>query len=104
MAVCWAPTEAEARGTAREWWPLGLVPGSVIPELPLPEHYDALTAGATDEAIGRAVVCGPDPEKHLEGIRRFAEAGFTHVYLHQVGPDQRGFFDFYRREILPVVA
>ncbi|HRE25912.1 MAG TPA: TIGR03557 family F420-dependent LLM class oxidoreductase [Anaerolineales bacterium] len=104
MAVCYARTEAAARHTAREWWPLGLVPGNVIPELPLPEHYDALTAGVTDEAIGQAVVCGPDPEKHLAGIRRFAAAGFTHVYLHQVGPDQEGFFEFYRREILPVVA
>ena len=44
------------------------------------------------------VVCGPDADAHLEGIRRFADAGFDHVYVHQVGPDQEGFTDFYARE------
>ena len=29
------------------------------------------------------------------------EAGFSHIYVHQIGPDQDGFFDFYEREILP---
>ena len=38
---------------------------------------------------------------HLEAIESFADAGFDHVYVHQVGPNQEGFFDFYEREILP---
>jgi hypothetical protein len=46
----------------------------------------------------------PIPRAHLAGIRRFVEAGFDHVYVHQVGPDQDGFFDFYAREILPDLA
>ena len=50
------------------------------------------------------LVCGPDPDKHLEKIREFAEAGFSHLYVHQVGPDQEGFLRFYEREILPKVA
>jgi hypothetical protein len=29
------------------------------------------------------------------------DAGFDHVYIHQVGPDQESFFEFYQREILP---
>jgi len=29
------------------------------------------------------------------------KAGFDHVYVHQVGPDQEGFMRFYEREILP---
>jgi hypothetical protein len=31
------------------------------------------------------------------------KAGFDHVYVHQVGPDQAGFMRFYQREILPIV-
>lgn len=27
--------------------------------------------------------------------------GFNRVYVHQIGPDQDGFFRFYEREILP---
>ena len=45
-------------------------------------------------------MCGPDPARHLELIAKYAEAGYDHVYVHQVGPDQEGFLDFYRREIL----
>jgi len=31
----------------------------------------------------------------------YAEAGFDHVCIHQVGPDQEGFLRFYAREVLP---
>ena len=30
-----------------------------------------------------------------------AEAGYDHVCVHQVGPDQAGFLRFYEREVLP---
>ena len=33
--------------------------------------------------------------------RQVREGGYTHVYVHQVGPDQDGFLDFYASEILP---
>ena len=35
---------------------------------------------------------------------RIFDAGYTHVYIHQVGKDQRGFFDFYAQELLPRYA
>lgn len=47
------------------------------------------------------VVCGPDPERHLGAIREYVDAGYDHVCLQHVGPDQAGFFEFYEREILP---
>ena len=51
--------------------------------------------------VAESVVCGPDPERHLAAIREFTDAGYRHVYLHQVGPDQEGFFEFYERHVLP---
>jgi coenzyme F420-dependent glucose-6-phosphate dehydrogenase len=36
----------------------------------------------------------------MEQIEKFADAGFTHVYLHQIEPDQQGFLDFAGRELL----
>jgi hypothetical protein len=54
----------------------------------------------TEEDVADVVVCGSDPGAHLEAIESFADAGFDHVYVHQVGPDQAGFLDFYEREIL----
>ena len=46
-------------------------------------------------------MCGPDSARHLEGIRKYADAGFDHVCVHQIGPDQEGFLRFYAREVLP---
>jgi hypothetical protein len=55
----------------------------------------------TEEAIAEAVVCGPDPERHHRAIARFGAAGYDRVYVHQVGPDQAGFMDFWSREVAP---
>jgi hypothetical protein len=54
--------------------------------------------------VAETVVCGPDPERHVEGITRFLDAGFDHVYVHQVGSDQDGFFEFYESAVLPALA
>ncbi len=37
----------------------------------------------------------------MDAIQTMQKNGFDHIYLHQVGPDQEGFFQFYRKEILP---
>ena len=55
----------------------------------------------TESDVAEKVVCGPDPELHRQKIEEFADAGFDHVYVHQVGPDQEAFLTFYEREILP---
>jgi coenzyme F420-dependent glucose-6-phosphate dehydrogenase len=54
--------------------------------------------------LAEQIALGPDPERHLRQIRSFSEAGFDHVYVHQIGPDQEGFCRFYEREILPQVG
>ncbi|HUG65087.1 MAG TPA: TIGR03557 family F420-dependent LLM class oxidoreductase [Gaiellaceae bacterium] len=100
LTVCWAGNEAIARRTALEWWPNGGLQGPLAQELPLPSHFEAAAAMVTEEDIAETVVCGPDADAHLEGIEDFADAGFDHVYVHQVGPDQEGFIDFYEREVL----
>jgi hypothetical protein len=39
----------------------------------------------------------------LQEIQAFAARGFTHAYMHQIGPDQEGFIEFAERELLPKV-
>jgi len=51
--------------------------------------------------VAEGVVCGPDPERHLETIRQAAEAGYDEVYVQQIGPEQEAFFRFYEKEVLP---
>jgi G6PDH family F420-dependent oxidoreductase len=99
--VCWAEDEQEAKRTALRWWPNAVASGSLPWELPLPSHFEAATEWADEDAIAEKIVCGPDPQPHLEAIREFIEAGYDHVYFHQVGPDQEGFLRFAERELLP---
>jgi coenzyme F420-dependent glucose-6-phosphate dehydrogenase len=54
----------------------------------------------TEDQVAEKVVCGPDPERHLDAIRAFVDAGYDHVYVHHIGPDQRGAIAFYEREIM----
>jgi coenzyme F420-dependent glucose-6-phosphate dehydrogenase len=100
LTVCWAESEEEGRRTALEVWPNAGLKGPLAQELPLPSHFEEAAAMVDEETIAEYIVCGPDPGRHLDGIRKFVDAGFDHVYVHQVGPDQDGFIEFYEREVL----
>jgi coenzyme F420-dependent glucose-6-phosphate dehydrogenase len=104
VTVCWAETEEQGRRTAREWWPNIALKGELGQELPLPAHFEQATANVSEDDVVEVVVCGPDPERHVQGIREYADAGYDQVYVHQVGPDQEGFFRFYETEVLPNIG
>jgi G6PDH family F420-dependent oxidoreductase len=101
--VCWAEDEAKARRTAYEWWPNAALGGELGVELPLPRHFEQAAETVREDDVARTVVCGPDPDRHVEAIRQYADAGFDHVGVHQIGPDQRGFQRFYEDRVLPKV-
>jgi G6PDH family F420-dependent oxidoreductase len=104
LTICWAEDEAEARRTAFRAWPQTVIPGQASQELPLPKHFEDVAKLATEEKVAESIVCGPDVDRHVEAIRAFAEAGFGHVAVHQVGPDQEGMIRFYRQQVLPRAA
>jgi coenzyme F420-dependent glucose-6-phosphate dehydrogenase len=100
MSVCWAADETTAKKTALEIWSLAGIPGELSQELPLPRHFEQAAQLVREEDLS-SLPLGPDPRKHREALKKYVEAGFTHVAIHQVGPDQEGFFRFYEREVLP---
>ncbi|MBV8598105.1 MAG: TIGR03557 family F420-dependent LLM class oxidoreductase [Actinobacteria bacterium] len=104
LTVCYAESEDEAVQTALEWWPNAALKGPLGQELALPSMFEASAEMVDEEAIADAVVCGPDADLHRKKIREFEDAGFDHVYIHQVGPDQDGFMRFYAEEILGAFA
>ena len=104
LHVCCDEDEDRARKTAHRFWPNGAVQGAALTELPRPRAFDDLAALVREEDVADVVVCGNDPERHLRRIAEFATAGFDTVYVHQVGPDQDAFFDFYARAVIPHLA
>ncbi len=101
ITVCWAASEQEARRIAYEWWPNAALKGELSQELPLPQTFEEACELATPDQVAKEIICGPDPRLHIDKINKFVDAGFEQVYVHQVGPDQEGFFRFYEREVLP---
>ncbi|MBV8162553.1 MAG: TIGR03557 family F420-dependent LLM class oxidoreductase, partial [Acidimicrobiia bacterium] len=99
--VCWAEDEKAARRTAHEQWPNAAIKGELGQELPLPRHFEQAAEMVSEDDVAAVVTCGPDPERHLDAIRTYLDAGYEYVYVHQVGRDQDGFVDFYRRQVLP---
>jgi len=99
VTVCWAKDEASARRMAREHRPTSAMESSLSWELPLPMHFEAVSKLLTEDAVAESITCGPDPAKHLAAIRKYVEASYDHVCVHQVGKEQKGFFGFYEEEI-----
>ena len=55
----------------------------------------------TRQKLEQEVACGPDPERHTQLIRQFIDAGYDHICVHQIGPNQEEFMDFYAAEAFP---
>jgi G6PDH family F420-dependent oxidoreductase len=101
LHVCYGPDEEKAIDTAHRQWINAAIGGELGQELPLPANFEQAGKTVRPEDVAEKVVCGPDPERHIAKIREYADAGFDHVYVHQIGADQDGFFRFYAEEVLP---
>ncbi|MDX1994082.1 MAG: TIGR03557 family F420-dependent LLM class oxidoreductase [bacterium] len=101
MTVCCGADEAQARKTAHQIWPIAGMKGELLQELPTPAHFEQAVQMVREEDVAESVICGSDPQKHLAMIQQYIDAGYDHIYVHQVGADQEAFFSLYQQHILP---
>jgi len=96
------PNEAVARAHDQFRWFAG--GWKVNAELPGPAAFAAASQFVRPEDVAEAFACGPDVAAHVEAVRPFVDAGFTHVALVQVGGDtQPEFLRFAADELLPAL-
>jgi coenzyme F420-dependent glucose-6-phosphate dehydrogenase len=98
--VCYGPDERAAIELAHRQWPTGGI-GQASQELPSPAHFEELARRVRPEDVAEQILCGPDVGRIVEEARGALDVGVTHVYLHQVGPDQAAFLDMAGQELLP---
>jgi G6PDH family F420-dependent oxidoreductase len=98
VTVCYAPSEDEA---VRRHWPNAGVNAPLMTDLSTPHHFDKVIEGMRPERITEDLVLGADSREHIRAIEQFVDAGFDHVYVHQIGPNQQDFFGFYQEQVLP---
>lgn len=104
MTISYAETEDEAVDSAYERWPNTALPGELSVELATPVHFKQASQTITKQDIAEgSTLTDPDPEAHVQNIEQFADAGFDHVTIHQIGADVDGFFEVYEDEVLPEI-
>ena len=101
---CWASSRDGATRTMHRIWPTGALHGDLTQELPLPQHFEDATRLVTPEMLAETSPLGPETDRWVDSVRELVDAGVEHVYLHQVGPDQAGFFRFFRDELRPALS
>jgi coenzyme F420-dependent glucose-6-phosphate dehydrogenase len=103
VTLCYGPEEQKAKDETLEWWPNTSVPGELGVELAEPQQFEEVAQLITADAVAEKVVCGPGADPILEKIGTFVDAGFDHVFLHQVGPRQEEFLEFAKESLLQAI-
>jgi G6PDH family F420-dependent oxidoreductase len=102
VPVSYDVDEKAARRRAHEqfrWFAGGW---KVNAELPGTAGFAAASELVTEDDVADQIPCGSDVDRHLEAIAKFADAGFTHLALVQVGGEhQTDFIGWAAEELLP---
>jgi coenzyme F420-dependent glucose-6-phosphate dehydrogenase len=105
LNLCWAEDAARARATVRRVWPNAGVPGQLSQDLPTWTHFEEAASIVSEAESTQHIPCGPDiTDALVETVGAYVNAGYDHLYFHQVGPDQDGFFRFWERELRPALG
>ncbi len=82
--------------------------GAMIPALFLNKIYTPAMSAQNGKVVGRdtihkSVCISGDPEKHIEYVKKYIDAGFTHFYFHSADGDQIDFLERYGKDVLPAL-
>lgn len=102
LQLSWAPTEEQALSNALTEWPIAglrMRRGDVRS----PYDFEQLVRGVTADDMRASMLISADPDVHRAAIQRYADLGFTRIYLHNVGPNQREWLEVFGRDVLPKV-
>ena len=104
VQVCWGEDAERARRLAHDLWKTGGLGGQLAQELRRPADFEAAAEHVSVEKSTEHTPVGPDVEAYVDAVKKCVDAGFDHIGLHQIGPDQDGFFEFWDRELRSALA
>ncbi|MBW8767998.1 MAG: TIGR03557 family F420-dependent LLM class oxidoreductase, partial [Geodermatophilales bacterium] len=71
-------------------------------ELPGPTAFDAASQFVRKEDVAESIPCGDDVDAVIQAARSWADAGFTHLALVQIGGEhQDPFLEWTRQALMP---
>jgi G6PDH family F420-dependent oxidoreductase len=101
VTLAYAESDEEALAMAHQRFKFSALGWAVMSELPSVHAFEAASKFVEPADLADSVGAGPNVESHLAAIRRYIDAGFDHIVLTGVGPDQEQFINFFKQELRP---
>jgi G6PDH family F420-dependent oxidoreductase len=102
MPISYGSDRAEAVTRAHQlfrWFGFGW---KVNADLPGTSAFQAASQFVRPEDVAEGIPCGDDVDAVLQAATAYADAGFTHLALVQIGDDQQEpFFEWSRSTLMP---
>jgi probable non-F420 flavinoid oxidoreductase len=99
VALSIAATNEESVRMACAHWPQAALSPAQLADLDTPRAFDAAVAGASADAILRAVRASADIERQIAWLREDAEMGFSRIFVHNVNPNHQKFFELFAGKV-----
>ena len=101
LALGYAKSKDEGLKLAHKYSRFGALGWNVLVELPGVAAFEEATQYIKPEDLRDSVPHGPDVDTYVQAVKKFTDAGFDHVVLLGVGPDQESFIRFFQEQLGP---
>lgn len=85
----------------KEYWAGAMVPALFNERIYTPKMSEQNGSVIGSDILKQKLCISGDPEAHVKFVQQFIDMGFTHLYFHSAGPDQRDFLVGYGKDVLP---
>jgi G6PDH family F420-dependent oxidoreductase len=99
LAFGYAPTKKAGLDLVHEYSRFGAFSWSVLSELPNVGAFEDAAKYVKPEDLRSEVPHGPDVDTYVEAVKKFVDAGFDHIVLLAVGPEQEPFIRFFESKL-----
>jgi coenzyme F420-dependent glucose-6-phosphate dehydrogenase len=100
LHLSWADTDEAAAQNALREWPNGGMKFAKG-DIRSPFEFEQMARMVRPEDFADRLVISADTDVHRAHIQRYADLGFTRIYLHNVGRNQREWIEVFGRDVLP---
>jgi G6PDH family F420-dependent oxidoreductase len=101
MSLGFAKSEAEGLKLAHEYMRFGALGWEVLTELPSVKALEEATKFVKPEDLKGDIPHGPAVDPYVENAKKWLKAGFDHIVLLAIGPDQEAFIRFFKESLGP---